>query len=60
MPELADAIGQIEKELDDEGRVLVRYSGTQSMCRVMVEGPSAAITEKYCTQLAEVVKRVLG
>jgi len=60
VPELAEAIQQIEKELGDEGRVLVRYSGTQNMCRVMVEGPSAAITEKYCTQLAEVVKRVLG
>jgi phosphoglucosamine mutase len=60
VPELKDAISKAEKELGDEGRILIRYSGTQNMCRVMVEGPSAAITEKYCTQLAEVVKRVLG
>jgi phosphoglucosamine mutase len=60
VPELKEAIGQVEKELGDEGRVLVRYSGTQNMCRVMVEGPSSAVTEKYCAQLAELVEKVLG
>ena len=60
VPELAAAVREVEKDLGDEGRVLVRYSGTQNMCRVMVEGPSAAITEKYCSQLAEVVRRSLG
>ena len=60
VPELADAIKQVEHELGDEGRVLVRYSGTQNMCRVMVEGPSATITEGYCAKLADVVKRLLG
>lgn len=60
VPKLADAIKQVEKELGDEGRVLVRYSGTQNMCRVMVEGPSDSVTEKYCRQLAEVVKSEIG
>ncbi len=60
VPELAAAVRQVEKELGDEGRVLVRYSGTQNMCRVMVEGPSAEVTEKYCTHLADVVKRTIG
>jgi len=60
VPELKDAISQVEKELRDEGRVLIRYSGTQNMCRVMVEGPTDGVTEKYCTQLAELVERVLG
>ena len=60
LPELTQAIKQAEQELGDEGRVLVRYSGTQDMCRVMVEGPSAGITEKYCSQLAEIVGRSLG
>ena len=60
VPELKKAIGQVEKELGDEGRVLVRYSGTQNMCRVMVEGPSSDITEKYCSQLAKLVEKVLG
>jgi phosphoglucosamine mutase len=60
VPALMEAIRQVEKELGDEGRVLVRYSGTQNMCRVMVEGPSTAVTEKYCAQLADVVKTALG
>ncbi len=50
VPEIAEAIRQVEQEIGDEGRVLVRYSGTQNMCRVMVEGPSTAITEKYSSQ----------
>ena len=60
MPEIGRAIRQVEKELGDEGRVLVRYSGTQNMCRVMVEGPSAEVTEKYCSGLAEVVEAAIG
>ncbi|MFO7568427.1 MAG: phosphoglucosamine mutase [Smithellaceae bacterium] len=57
---LADAIRQVEDILGEEGRVLVRYSGTQNMCRVMVEGPSLDLTEKYCRQIADVVKREIG
>jgi phosphoglucosamine mutase len=60
VPQVMEAIDRIEKELKEEGRVLVRYSGTQNMCRVMVEGPSAAVTEKYCREIADIIKRVLG
>jgi phosphoglucosamine mutase len=60
VPQIVDAIKQVEAELKDEGRVLVRYSGTQNMCRVMVEGPTTEITEKYATQLADVVKASIG
>lgn len=60
MPEIMDVIKQVETELKEEGRALVRYSGTQNMCRVMVEGPSQEVTEKYCAQIARVVKATLG
>ncbi len=60
VPELARAIEAVEKELGDKGRVLVRYSGTQNMCRVMVEGPTGEKVEKYCKQVADVVKEKLG
>ncbi|MBN1365280.1 MAG: phosphoglucosamine mutase [Syntrophaceae bacterium] len=60
VPKLTEAIKQTEKELGDEGRVLVRYSGTQNMCRVMVEGPSEVLTTKYCQQIADIVKSELG
>jgi len=60
VPQVMKVIERIEKELGDEGRVLVRYSGTQNMCRVMVEGPSESITERYCQEIADVVKKILG
>jgi phosphoglucosamine mutase len=60
VPKLMEVIRQVESELGEEGRVLVRYSGTQNMCRVMVEGPSDAVTEKYCRQIADVVRSELG
>ena len=60
IPEIGNVIGSIEKELGDKGRVLVRYSGTQSMCRVMVEGPTKEQTEKLAKKIAEVVKKKLN
>ena len=60
VPAVVEAIRQVEAELGDQGRVLVRYSGTQNACRVMVEGPTDALTETYCTQIADAVKAALG
>jgi len=60
VPQIIDAVKQVESELKDEGRVLIRYSGTQNMCRVMVEGPTREDTDRHCSQLAEVVKEALG
>ncbi len=59
-PRIVEVIERIEKELGEDGRVLVRYSGTQNMCRVMVEGPSKEVTEKHCEEIADIVKVVLG
>lgn len=60
VPQLAGAIRQVEAELGDEGRVLVRYSGTQNLCRVMVEAATMEMTEKYCRQIVEQVRETLG
>jgi phosphoglucosamine mutase len=60
VPEIVEAISHAEAELKDEGRVLVRYSGTQNMCRVMVEGPTEGVTERLAAQVAEVVKTAIG
>lgn len=58
--EVMQAIRIVEKELGDSGRVLVRYSGTQMQCRVMVEGPTEQATKGLCRQIAAVVARELG
>lgn len=60
LPEVAGVIAEVEKELGEKGRVLVRYSGTQQMCRVMVEGPTKEATDAYCNKIADVVKKTIG
>ena len=60
IPEIKDAIASVESRLAHEGRVLVRYSGTEPLCRIMVEGPSIDKTTIYCQELAEVVKKNIG
>lgn len=60
MPELQKAIREAEAELGDKGRVLIRYSGTQSMCRVMVEGPTQQMTDRLTQTLADMVKKCIG
>jgi phosphoglucosamine mutase len=60
LPKVMEVIKQVESELGDNGRVLVRYSGTQNMCRVMIEGPTQELTEKYCQQIADVIKNTIG
>jgi phosphoglucosamine mutase len=60
VPDIVSAVQYAEANLGDEGRVLVRYSGTQPMCRVMVEGPTHDVTERHCREIAEVVRKTLG
>jgi phosphoglucosamine mutase len=54
------AIRKVENQLGDSGRVLVRYSGTQPQCRVMVEGPTQQETQSFCRQIASAVAKALG
>lgn len=60
VPEIVAIIESIEAKLGRQGRVLVRYSGTQLKCRVMVEGPTAKETRTYARQIADIVRRQLG
>ncbi len=47
------------EELGDKGRTLIRYSGTQPMCRVMVEGPEQAMVDRITDELVQAVKSAL-
>ncbi|MFB5677631.1 phosphoglucosamine mutase [Paenibacillus terreus] len=56
---IAEAIQKVEQKLGDNGRVLVRPSGTESLIRVMAEGPDKAELERYVEEIVEVVKKEL-
>ena len=56
---IADTIKHIEQKLGNKGRVLIRYSGTQPLIRVMVEGPNQTTVEKYCSVICESIKKNL-
>ena len=58
--EIADAVARIEEGLEGRGRVLLRYSGTEPLCRVMVEGQDADKVRVYANELAGIVEKALG
>lgn len=61
--ELADVrrvIEDVESKLGDSGRVLVRYSGTELLARVMVEGPETSEIEGYADEIAGALRRAVG
>jgi phosphoglucosamine mutase len=60
VPGIVAVIRDVEKTLRAGGRVLVRYSGTQPLCRVMVEGPTDQETKEYCEKIADIVRAELG
>lgn len=57
MPGVKDAIAQAEKTLLDSGRVLVRYSGTENICRIMVEGPKFKQVHQMANAIAGVLQK---
>jgi phosphoglucosamine mutase len=56
---IVDAVQSIESELGDEGRVLLRASGTEPVIRVMVEGKDATLTNLLANRLADDIKTLL-
>ena len=55
-PDVQAAVAAVAEALGDEGRILVRESGTEPVIRVMVEAGSDEICEKYVDQVIEVIK----
>src|SRR5689334_9923329 len=58
-PSVVEAVARIEKKLGDEGRVVLRASGTEPVIRVMVEGRDEGQTKALATELADVVKAAI-
>lgn len=57
---ITTAIEDIEKKMNGQGRVLLRYSGTENLARVMVEGPDERLVQSSCESLASLVERELA
>jgi phosphoglucosamine mutase len=60
IPEIATAIQSAQHELDGNGRVVVRYSGTEALARVMVEAESEEKMRSMADSIAGAIERVLG
>ncbi len=60
VPAVAAAIRQAEQELDGNGRVVVRYSGTEALARVMIEAESAEKMQRLTDSIARAIARALG
>lgn len=55
-----EAMNKIEAELTGKGRLLVRYSGTENLARVMIEGQDEATIRKQAEMLATLIKEYIG
>jgi phosphoglucosamine mutase len=58
--EIREAVKRVETELGSRGRLLLRYSGTEPLARIMIEGEQQEHIEKMANELAEVIKRQLS
>jgi phosphoglucosamine mutase len=58
-PEIVSAIEEVEKLLAGSGRLNVRYSGTEPLARIMIEGPELKLIEQYADSLASVISNNL-
>jgi phosphoglucosamine mutase len=60
LPEVAKAIRHAERELGERGRVLVRYSGTEPLLRVMIEGEREPVIQRLADDIAEAARVAIG
>ncbi|HKE27003.1 MAG TPA: phosphoglucosamine mutase [Bryobacteraceae bacterium] len=60
MPQVASEIRNVERDLDTAGRVLVRYSGTELLARVMVEARDQAMVDSGAGRIADAIRREIG
>ena len=59
VPAVAEAIRRVETAVDGQGRVLVRYSGTEPLLRIMIEGPTEAEVHAWADDIASAVREHL-
>ena len=57
---MAGAVADCQQEFGERGRVIVRYSGTEKVARVMVEAEEAEVVERHATRIASAIEADLG
>ena len=60
MPAIADAMSRVEACVAGQGRLLVRYSGTEPLLRVMIEGRHQDEIRGWAQEIVDVVREHLG
>jgi phosphoglucosamine mutase len=60
VPEVVEAMARVQSALDGRGRLLVRYSGTEPLLRVMIEGEDQSTVQAWAEEIAEAVRGTLG
>jgi len=60
VPDIQAAVARVEGALAGRGRVLVRYSGTEPLLRVMIEGEDQASVQAWAEEIAEAIRGTLG
>jgi len=60
IPAVQATIAAAQKELDGNGRVVVRYSGTESLARVMIEAESKQQMDRLAESIVEAIRTALG
>ena len=60
IPEIRGAMDALEEEMQGRGRLLLRYSGTENLARVMIEGEDQATIEGQANRLAAMIKKAIG
>ncbi|HPM42013.1 MAG TPA: phosphoglucosamine mutase, partial [bacterium] len=60
MPAVAAAMADAESALGSRGRILVRYSGTENIARIMLEGEEIALIERLASEIASEIRAELG
>lgn len=60
LPGVGQAVAELEAQLGGEGRVFLRYSGTENLARVMVEGPERGLIQAGAERIAERIRAAIG